>query len=440
MDIIKRAPGLDDTQTEPIGSRGLKNMGGIISEEYQKELRTLRQRVAVYSEMSNNPYLGAALNFFETLLAGIEYRIQPRKGNEKNERAVAEAEFVSSCFKDMDTPWEDFMSEVLTMLTFGFALMEPTFKIRKAGATSFQPDGRVGFQDIALRPAETLWEWVYDGDKLVAVKQQLTMTQVQNMTPTIPMERLYLFRTSAIKNNPEGRSILRRAYEPYVRSKGHRDLEAIGHEKDATGTPVIRVPKSVAEATSASGDLWLRKQNAQRIARQLKLGQEVGVILSSEVDPETKTPVYDVSLMQSPGTRQFESGPIIDRYNREMLFATGTDFILLGHEKTSSLNEGGSGEQKDATVKAGVNSIAERNCDVFNRRIIPDLCRMNGIPEDLWPEAVPQRLQREISLTDFTKAIIDLTGAGMPLLPDDAVENEARARLRLPLKEGASEI
>lgn len=427
-------------EEEAIGSRGLKNMGGVISEEYQKELRTLRQRVAVYSEMANNPYLGAALAFFEQLLSNVDYRIQPKDGMEQNPRAIDEAMFVRSCLHDMATTWEDFLSELLTMLTFGFSAMEPTFKKRLAGETMVKPDGRIGFRDIALRPAETIWEWIWEGDRLAAVKQQLTMTQVQDTTPTIPIERLYLFRTSAIKNNPEGRSILRRAYEPYVRAKHHRDLEAIGHERDATGTPVIRVPKVVVEATADQADLYARKLQANKMARQIKTGQEIGVILSSEVDPDTKTPLYDVSLMQSPGVRQFDAGPIIDRYNREMLIATLTDFLLLGHEKTASLNEGGSGKQKADMVRNVANSIADRIADVFNRRAIPDLCRFNGIPEDFWPEMKPQELQEEVALPEFMKALTDGVSAGMELLPDDAVENEARARMRLPLKQGASEV
>src|SRR6187455_225124 len=88
-------------EEEPIGSRGLKNMGNVISEEYQRELRTLRQRVAVFTEMSNNPYLGAALNFFENLLAGIDYAIQPKEGMTEDARAIEEAVFVRSCFHDM---------------------------------------------------------------------------------------------------------------------------------------------------------------------------------------------------------------------------------------------------------------------------------------------------------------------------------------------------
>jgi hypothetical protein len=84
--------------------------------------------------------------------------------------------------------------------------------------------------------------------------------------------------------------------------------------------------------------------------------------------------------------------------------------------------------------------MAERVAEVFNRKAIAELCTFNGIPEELWPEMKPQRLQREITLGEFVKAIADLSGAGAELLPDDNVENEARARLRLPLKAGEAEI
>lgn len=429
MDIELVGP---EDDMKPIGSRGLKNMGNVISEEYQKELRTLRQKVAVYAEMANNPYIGAALNFFETKLLALEYRIKPKKEMEKNARAIEEAAFVRECLHDMETSYEDFMSEVLTMLLNGFAAMEFWFKVR--------PDGRIGFADIQLRPAETIWQWIYDGDRLVGLKQQLTMTQTQNQSPEIPMNRVYLFRTSAIKNNPEGRSILRRAYEPYVRSKIHRDLEAIGHEKDATGTPVVRVPDEVAQATEAQTDLWARKQNAQKIARRLKTGEEIGVVLSSAVEEGTKEKKYDISLLSSPGARQFDASPIIERYNREMLFATGTDMILLGHEKTSSINEGGSGAGKEKALNGGINYLADRNSDVINRHLIPDLMTMNGVPEEFWPECEAQHLESEISLKDFATAVGQLTGAGMALFPDPKVENDIRSRMDLPLLDGEEAV
>lgn len=414
-----------------VGSRGLRNIGGMIAEDYQKELRTLRQRVAVYSEMSNDPYLGASLYVLETLMAGIEYRIKPKKGMENNERAIAEADFFSKTLHNMATTWEDFQSELLTMLTFGFAAMERTFK---RGT-----DGRIVFDDIALRPAETIWEWVYVGDRLTAIKQNLTMTQVVDQTPTIPIENIYLFRTSAIKNNPEGRSILRRAYIPYVREKAHRDLEAIGHERDATGTPIVRAPKPILDATPGSPE-DARKTAAKNIAKRIKLGTETGVVISSEVYEGTDVPMYNVELLKSPGTKQFDAGPIIDRCNREKLFATGTDIILLGHEKTGAINEGGNGADKRDILNGGLNAIAERICDVFNRRAFPELAEFNGIPEEYVPEMAAQRLQREITLGEFMKAVSDAQGAGAALLPDDRVENEIRARLRLPLKEGESEI
>lgn len=188
---------------------------------------------------------------------------------------------------------------------------------------------------------------------------------------------------------------------------------------------------SAAAGTTA----YTRKQAAMTIAKRMKTGTEVGVVLSSRVDAESKAPAYDVSLLKSPGERQFDAGPIIERCNREKLFATGTDVILLGHEKTGALNEGGNGSEKRDILNGGINAMAERVADVFNRQVIPELCTLNGIPEEVWPEMKPQRLQREITLGEFMKALSDGTAAGAGLLPDDAVENEIRARLRLPLKE-----
>src|SRR5581483_9309062 len=57
----------------------------------------------------------------------------------------------------------------------------------------------------------------------------------------IPIDKLLLFRPSAHKNNPEGRSVLRNAYRSWFFTKRLEEQEAILIER-MNGFPVIYVP------------------------------------------------------------------------------------------------------------------------------------------------------------------------------------------------------
>lgn len=59
----------------------------------------------------------------------------------------------------------------------------------------------------------------------------------------IPMSKAMLFRTESVKDNPEGRSILRNAYRSWYFKRRIQEIEAIGIERDLAGLPVIHAPE-----------------------------------------------------------------------------------------------------------------------------------------------------------------------------------------------------
>ena len=62
---------------------------------------------------------------------------------------------------------------------------------------------------------------------------------------TIPRAKCLLFRPTAYKSNPEGRSILRTAYRPWYNLTQIENIEGIGIERDLAGLPVVKVPPEV---------------------------------------------------------------------------------------------------------------------------------------------------------------------------------------------------
>src|SRR5881397_4434795 len=123
------------------GSTGLKQFGGFIFDEWLHELSGQKGR-RVLHEMSDDALMGGILFAVEMFLRQTDLDMQahpdaPRdaKGQVNDPRV----DFISSCFEDMDQPWEDTLAEVLTFLPYGFNVMETIFK-RRDGKSSKSND------------------------------------------------------------------------------------------------------------------------------------------------------------------------------------------------------------------------------------------------------------------------------------------------------------
>lgn len=175
-----------------LGSSGLKRWGGLISEEFLKELTGPRGS-AIYEEMRRNDAVVGGL-LFAVRMAFRRAKVSLDPASEAPED-VETRDFCADCLDDMDQTWEDTLSEQTTFLDFGFAPCEILYKKRE--------DGRIGWSGLPLRGQATVLYWDFEPD----TGRVLGFTQ--NPPPDyrpryIPMEKLLLFRTGVEKGNPEG--------------------------------------------------------------------------------------------------------------------------------------------------------------------------------------------------------------------------------------------
>jgi len=128
-----------------IGSTGLLRDGGVIREEYLRELQGDRW-YRVVKEMIDDPIVGATLFAIEMMMRQVVWEIKPNKSGKQ-----ADADFVQECLSDMSFTWADTLGEILTMLPYGWSLLEIVYKVR--GGPSDDPmynskynDGRIGWR------------------------------------------------------------------------------------------------------------------------------------------------------------------------------------------------------------------------------------------------------------------------------------------------------
>lgn len=413
------------------GYTGLVQYGGYLYEEFRRELQGSAGR-KVWREMADNDAIvGAVLYAIEMLVRQAPWDVEPASADDQPNRSVAgeDATFLQSCMQDLDQPWVEFVAEILTMLPYGFSLFEQVYKLRRGQDGGAQPsrhsDGRIGWAKFGPRAQDTIdrWDLTEQGEIVAAIQQGPPSYK----TVTLPMERCLLFRTSLRKGNPEGRSVLRNAWRPWSIKKRLEELEGIGVERDLAGLPVLEVPIELLYENASADDKALLQQ-LQNVVRRVKRDEQEGVIVPQQRDAQGNK-LYEFRLMSSGGSRQLDTSAIINRYDQRIAMTALADFILLGHEKVGSFALASSKTALFATaLGAWLDSIAE----TLNTVAVPRLFRVNGAAPG---RPLPRIVHGDIETPDLGELgtyIGALSGAGMPLFPDEALERYLRRVANLP--------
>lgn len=404
-----------------IGRIGQRRFGGIVYEEFLPELRGSRG-VEIYREMSeNDDVVGAILYAIEMLVRQTKWNVEPGGSTAKDKEA---AEFVESCMDDMQTTWVDTISEILSFLAYGWSYHEIVYK-RRMGNTadtrtrSKYSDGLIGWAKLPIRAQETLYQWEYDeNDNLTGMTQ---MPPPDYGLLTIPLSKALLFRTKSRKDNPEGRSILRNAYRSWHFKRRIQEIEGIGIERDLAGLPVMYAPEGM--------DIW--NDNDDDIKRTLvRLEEMVRGIRRDEMEGLVLPYGFELKLLSSGGTRQFDTNAIIDRYDTRIAMTVLADFIFLGHQQNGSW---ALSSDKTELFAMACGAYLDIIAETFNSQGIPSLIDING-DHFKGITGYPTLVHGDIEDADIQKVstyIKDMVGIGV-LIPDDGLEDYIRQIGNLP--------
>jgi hypothetical protein len=417
---------------EEVGVSGLKVYSGYLNEEFLHELRGLRA-IPIYRQMSEgDSTVVAMLQAISLIIRAVDWRIEPA---DDSSAAETEAVFVEQVLDDMSHPLEDTVGEILSMLVYGWSYHEIVLKIRRGpdeddGAyRSKYTDGRIGIRKLPIRSQDSLLRWEMQADGGILGMWQQSPSGGQLLF--IPIERALLFRTGSRKNNPEGVSILRSSYRAWYMKKNVEDFEAIGIERELAGLPVVSIPKRYFTSAESADKAFLAK--AEKIARDLKFNQQGGVVIPSDHfinktdGNQSSVPLMEIKLLSSGGKRSIETGPVVERYSRDIVRAALADFLTLGDQKGSYALSKNKSELFLRAVESYLNQIAA----VFNRFLLPRLWAYNGLDRKLMPKMAPGRVAPE-DLNEVGAYVQALAAAGMPLFPDDKTEEFLREIAGLP--------
>ena len=392
---------------EVIGSLGLRRYGGIILEEDLQELRGQRWYAAIRDMTTNDATIGAILFAIEYLIRQIPWSIEPESDSPED---LAAAEFVNDCWTDMSDTWEETLSAILSFLPWGWSLHELVYKRRD--------DGRIGWHSWAGRAQDSLVEWKFDETTSMPIAM-IQQAYPDFKTRVVPLDKCLLFRTTAARGNPEGFSILRRAWRAWNAKRRIENLEGIGIERDLAGLPTLKIPGSVIQQ---NGPVY---QAYEKLASNVRRDEQEGIILPSDRDA-SGNPLYEMTLLSTGGSRQFDTSRTIDRYKTDITMSVMADFLMVGHEQTGSFALSSSKTALFATAMGGwCKTIAA----TINRKAIPDLLALNGL------QGHCKLVHGDIESPDLgvLGTFLDsMVKAGATLFPDDALENRLREYAGLP--------
>ena len=409
-----------------LGATGLRRSGGFVLEEFLPQLQGTKARL-IYREMSDNdPVIGGILLAFNEVMGRLDWKIE--KPDEATVDEVVAYNFIEEAFHDTEDGWDNTLSQILSMLVYGWSVCEVVYKIR--GGKNSNPlyrskyaDGRIGWRKFPIRSQDSFFQWQFGEHGEIEAMVQMDIATGMH---TIPMQKALLFRTNEFKGNPEGISILRKAYSSWFYKKRIQEIEAIGIERDLAGLPVVYAPQ---EWFSSNADEGIKASllAVQSMVTSIKRNETEGVVIPYIVD-ENGNRMLTLELLNSGGSRSFDTQSIIDRYNKMIATSMLADFVLLGQGSVGSF---ALGSQKLESWQMIVESLAKSICEVFNKQAIDKLLLLNGIEVENPPRLTFGSVANA-DLAVLAPYISTLADAGL-LTPDDPdLEAWVRQQANMP--------
>jgi len=424
MEVVeKKVPRMDFSE---IGVTGLNRWGNSVYEEFLPHLQ-YPQAAKIYKEMSDNdPTIGAILYMAEQLIKRAGWSVEAASDKSADKKA---AEFLWQCMHDMSMSWDNTISEILSMFSYGFSFHEIVYKVRggpnekNSHRRSKYSDGRIGWAGFPIRSQHTLygWEFADNGD----IKGFIQWAPPKYEKVTIPLSKGLLFRTKVSRDNPEGRSLLRNAYRPWYFKKRIEEIEGIGIERDLAGLPVITPPENVDIWDPTNPEAMRIKAIAENLVRNVRRDRSEGVV---------KPYGWEFELLSTGGTRQFDTNAIINRYDNRIAITMLADIVMMGGDKVGSF---ALGEVKKSLLAASLEAQIQNIADVFNTYAVPKLFQYNyfrGITD------LPKIKPGEVETPDLKELAFLLRAAGFRISKDLPLMNFIRRLISLdPLTPGELE-
>lgn len=369
---------------KPRGVPGVEFSSGYITEEFIRDLRWPRAG-KIYQEMSSNdPVVGGCIYAIETMVRKVVWKV------DENGAGQEAAEFLESCMFDMqEQSWDDFISEVLSELIYGFSVHEIVYKVRRGPMErdlkfrSQYTDGKIGWQELPRVAQSTLKEWKFDknGRPEAFIQDTSGLAGGDRGDVEIPLYGNLIFKTKSDKNNPEGFSLLRRSYRPWYFKKYLEEIEGIGVERSLAGIPVMQPKEGVPLFDPDNEEMVELLDWAQSVVSGLRQDKTHGLVI-----PEG----WDLHLLKGENASNLKVDETIRRYDNRIAVSMLADLLLLGGDRTGSF---AMAETKYEMFLSSLETIVKSICNSLNTQAVPKLFAVNNMSLERLPKITTERIK-----------------------------------------------
>lgn len=389
-----------------VGATGTMFMSGVlVEEEYNPDLRG-EKAIKVFERMrrSDGQVKGTLLAC--TLpLREARWDVVPA-GDGARDAEIAE--FVrANLFEQMSITWDDFLSQALLMLPFGFSVFEKVWEL---------VDGRYRWRKLAPRLPKTIYKWDIDPEGGLRGLTQRVYKEGLFQECEIPVEKLLVFTNEKEGSNFQGVSLLRAAYKHWYYKDQLYRIDGIAAERHGVGVAVFKLPTTATQEGSDSD-----------YGRVGKLGEQLHTHERSYLAlPDT----YDFELKGVSGQLHNIIGSI-EHHDNQIGRSILAQFLGLGSSKIGSYAL--SADQSGFFLMA-LRATGKNVCATMNRHAIKQMVDYNWDVK-AYPQLTVSGLEHR-DLGAYAKAITDVVNAGL-IKRDDSIEDELRKFLHLPARKKA---
>jgi len=408
-----------------------------IQDSKKKEL-TPDNRLTTFDAMMADDAVYTAVNYTRMFIVKALYRgVVESKGSAKSDEA---AKFINYCLHNMDYgTWWDAVNNMTTANIYGWSDLNLVVRKRAHG----QYAGSRCIYKLSPRDQKSVYGWLWNDDnteweglvqkpslvKSKPIASRLTeglraLATAQTYEKDYPILRSYQLihvAYNATNNNPQGDSPLMHCYDAWYEKKLIEHFEVSGISKDLSGVLVVKVPSELLERAADPETYPEAAQelaDIQQDAADMHQGKTTHILLTSDVDAATKTPLYDIELrgVTGGGGKNYMTSEVIDQKRKSIYNCFGAAFLLLG--------QNGAGSYALSSSQTSVHGqLVERDImmyeNVINTQLIPRLLAANGIyldyedmpvfkaadPDELSIDEIGKFIQRVKSVGALTPAM-----------------------------------
>ena len=374
-----------------LGSTGRTNYGYLGGDEYNPELRGSTGLV-VYDKMRrSDAQVRSSLRLLKTPIFAGRWYMDP--GIPDNKRAQKIADQVWWNLNNMTMSFQQFLSESLLMLDYGFYAFEKVWDIQ---------DGLAVWRKFAPRHPLDIRKFVYDGNGGpvgVLMREPDGYGDIK-----IPIEKMLVFTFDREAGNMEGISMLRSAYKHWYYKENLYKIDAIQKERHGIGIPIIKLPPNFSASDKIIAD---------ELGRNLRTNEKAHVVLP---------PMWDIIFAK------LEGNPVdaMDSIAHHDLMIARNILAPFINDTSANAQE----EQQQFFLKS-TRFIAEIIKDTINNYAIPEWMRYNYPTVDEMPQLKVRRIGDSTDYRQLSFALRNMIGSGV-IRPDDKLEAFIRNEMDLP--------